>query len=150
MIVTSSSDEKLERARTLGADHVINYRSEPQWGTRVRELTDGRGADHIVEVGGAGTLPQSIRAAAIGGNIALIGVLTGIRGEVPTALLMARQARLKGLIVGSRRQQIDLVRAIDATGLRPVIDRSFALGEIAQAFRHQESGRHFGKICLEF
>ncbi|WP_046864068.1 zinc-dependent alcohol dehydrogenase family protein [Microvirga massiliensis] len=150
VIITSSSDEKLERARALGADHLINYKSEPDWGARVRDLTDGRGADHIVEVGGPGTLPQSIRAVSIGGRIALIGVLTGIGGEVPTALLMARQARLQGLIVGSRREQIDMIRAIEATNLHPIINRSLALGEIAEAFRHQESGRHFGKICLEF
>lgn len=150
VIATSSSDEKLERAASLGADHLINYRSTPEWGRRVRELTDGRGADHIVEVGGPGTLAQSIQAVAIGGNIALIGVLTGMNGDIPTALLMARQARLKGLIVGSRREQIDMVRAIDAIGLTPVIDRCFALDAIADAFRHQESGRHFGKICLEY
>jgi NADPH:quinone reductase-like Zn-dependent oxidoreductase len=86
----------------------------------------------------------------IGGHISLIGVLTGRAGEVPTALLMARQARLQGLIVGNHRHQADLVRAIDATGFRPVIDRSFPLDGIADAFRHEEAGRHFGKICLEF
>jgi NADPH:quinone reductase-like Zn-dependent oxidoreductase len=150
VIVTSSSDEKLERARALGADHVINYRSQADWGARARDLTGGRGVDHVIEVGGPGTLPQSMQAVRIGGHIALIGVLTGVQGVVPTALLMARQARLQGLIVGSRREQMDMVRAIDATGLRPVIDRSFALGDIAEAFRHQEAGRHFGKICLEF
>jgi NADPH:quinone reductase-like Zn-dependent oxidoreductase len=150
VIITSSSDEKLERARAVGADHVINYKSEAEWGARARDLTGGRGVDHIIEVGGPGTLPQSIRAVSVGGHIALIGVLTGMGGEVPTALLMARQARLQGLIVGSRREQIDMVRAIEATGLRPVIDCSFALGEITEAFRHQEAGCHFGKICLEF
>jgi NADPH:quinone reductase-like Zn-dependent oxidoreductase len=149
VIITSSSDEKLERARALGADHLINYKSTPEWGARARELTDGRGVDHVIEVGGSGTLPQSIRAVSINGHIALIGVLTGIGGEVPTALLMARQARLQGLIVGSRREQIEMVRALDATGLRPVIDRSFALTDMAEAFRHQEAGRHFGKICLD-
>ena len=86
----------------------------------------------------------------IGGHIALIGVLTGSGGDVPTAFLMARQARLQGLIVGSRREQIDFVRAIEATGLKPVIDRSFGLDGIADAFRYQESGAHFGKICLEY
>lgn len=150
VIITSSSDEKLERARALGADHGINYKSEPAWGARVRELTGGRGVEHVVEVGGPGTLPQSIEAVAIGGNIALIGVLTGAGGEVPTALLMSRQASLRGLVVGSRRDQMDFVRAIDATGIRPVIDSSFPLEKIADAFRHEESGRHFGKICLEF
>jgi NADPH:quinone reductase-like Zn-dependent oxidoreductase len=149
VVVTSSSDEKLERVRALGADHTVNYRRTPKWGRTVLELTGGRGADHVIEVGGPGTLPQSVRAVRIGGHISLIGVLTGAAGEVPTALLMARQARLQGLIVGSRREQADFVRALEATGLRPVIDRSFALAEAADAFRYQESGEHLGKICLE-
>jgi len=150
VIVTSSSDEKLERARALGADHLINYKAIPEWSTRVRELTGGRGVDHVVEVGGPGTLPQSIASVAIGGHIALIGVLTGLGGNVPTALLMTRQARLQGLIVGSRREQNEFVRAINVIGLRPVIDRSFGLADIAHAFRLQEEGRHFGKISLDF
>jgi NADPH:quinone reductase-like Zn-dependent oxidoreductase len=150
VIVTSSSDEKLERARTLGADHLINYKTVPQWSTRVREITEGHGVDHVVEVGGPGTLPQSIASVAIGGHIALIGVLTGLGGNVPTALLMARQARLQGLSVGSRREQMEFIRALDATGIRPVIDRNFALAEIGDAFRLQEKGGHFGKICLDF
>lgn len=150
VIATSSSDEKLERARALGADHVVNYRKDENWGMTVRSLTGGRGVDHVVEVGGPGTLSQSIDAARIAGHIALIGVLTGAAGEVPTAKLMARQQRLQGLIVGSRRHQQDLVRALDVMGIRPVIDRSFELGAIADAFRLQESGGHFGKIVLEF
>lgn len=150
VVATSSSDEKLERIRALGADHTINYRQHEDWGKLVRDWTGGRGVDHVVEVGGPGTLAQSIAAVRIGGHISLIGVLTGRSGEVPTAVLMAKQARLQGLIVGNRRHQNDLVRAIETTGVRPVIDRSFGLGEIADAFRHQESGSHFGKICLEF
>ena len=149
VIATSSSDAKIERLRELGADHTINYRTTPDWGERVRALTDGRGADHVVEVGGPGTPPQSITAVRIGGHIALIGVLTGRAGEVPTGALMAKQAKLQGLIVGSRRDQIEMVRAIESTGLHPVIDRSFPLDDIADAFRHEESQRHFGKICLE-
>jgi NADPH:quinone reductase-like Zn-dependent oxidoreductase len=112
----------------------------------VLELTDGRGADHVVEVGGAGTLAQSIAATRVGGHIALIGVLTGRAGEIPTGLLMARQIRLKGLIVGSRRHQVDFVRALDATGIRPAVDRSFGLEELAEAFRYEAEGHHFGKI----
>jgi NADPH:quinone reductase-like Zn-dependent oxidoreductase len=150
VIATSSSDEKLERVRAMGADLTINYRQHEDWGTRAREWTGGRGVDHVIEVGGPGTLAQSITAARVGGHISLIGVLTGLAGDLPTAALMAKQARLQGLIVGNRRHQMDLVRAIDATGLRPVVDRSFALAEIANAFRHEESGAHFGKICLEF
>ena len=150
VVATSSSDEKLERVRALGADHTINYRQHEDWGVRARDWTGGRGVDHVVEVGGPGTLAQSIAAVRLGGHISLIGVLTGGAGEVPTGALMAKQARLQGLIVGNRRQQMDFVRAIEATGLRPVIDRNFGLAEIADAFRYEDSGAHFGKICLEF
>ncbi|WP_166263474.1 zinc-dependent alcohol dehydrogenase family protein [Marinobacter caseinilyticus] len=150
VIATSSSDQKLERLKALGADHTINYKTTPAWGQRVKDLTDGQGVDHVVEVGGPGTLPESIDAVRIGGHISLIGVLTGRSGEVPTSKLMAKQARLQGLIVGSRAHQLAMIRAIEANGLRPIIDRSFALEEIADAFRHEESGRHFGKICLTF
>jgi NADPH:quinone reductase-like Zn-dependent oxidoreductase len=150
VIVTSSSDEKLERARQLGADHLINYRRDEEWSARVLEFTEGRGVDHVVEVGGPGTLAQSIEACRVGGHIALIGVLTGVAGPIPTARLMRRQQRLQGLIVGSRRQQLDMVRGIEALGLRPVIDRSFPLEAIAEAFRLQQGGGHFGKICLAY
>lgn len=150
VIATSSSDAKIEKLKALGADHTLNYQAEPEWGRRVKEWTDGRGVDHVIEVGGPGTLPQSIEAVRIAGHISLIGVLTGRAGEVPTAKLMAKQARLQGLIVGSRQHQQDMVRAIETADLRPVIDRSFALDEIGEAFRHEEAGRHFGKICLEF
>ncbi|NQE64299.1 NAD(P)-dependent alcohol dehydrogenase [Caulobacter sp. RHG1] len=150
VIATSSSDEKLERARLLGADHLINYRSQPEWAKPVLEITGGRGVDHIVEVGGHGTLAQSIQATRVGGHIALIGVLTGAAGPVPTAGLTVRQQRLQGLIVGSRQHQKELVRALDALSIRPVIDRSFALADIAEAFAFQQSGGHFGKVCLEY
>ncbi|MFP4137267.1 MAG: zinc-dependent alcohol dehydrogenase family protein [Halomonas sp.] len=148
VIATSSSNEKLARLRELGAEQVINYREDPEWGRTVKALTGGEGVDHVVEVGGPGTLPQSIEAVRIGGHIALIGVLTGREGEIPTAKLMAKQASLKGLIVGSRRHQREMIRALEASDLRPVIDREFPLEAIADAFRHQEAGRHFGKICL--
>ena len=150
VIATSSSDEKLERARALGADHVINYRRTPGWGQTARELTGGRGVDHVVEVGGPGTLAQSIDALRVGGHIALIGVLTGRQGDVPTSALMAKQARLQGLIVGSRRQQQEFVAALEQTGIRPVIDRRFPLGELSDAFHYQQSGAHFGKIVVEW
>jgi NADPH:quinone reductase-like Zn-dependent oxidoreductase len=150
VIATSSSDDKLQRVRSLGADHTINYRHHPDWGALVREWTGGVGVDHVIEVGGPGTLPQSIAAVAIGGHIAVIGVLTGRAGEVSAVQLMVRQARLQGLIVGSRKHQEDFVRAIDAIHIKPVIDRSFDLDQIADAFRYEASGQHFGKICLEF
>ncbi len=149
-IITSSSDAKLERARGLGADHTINYRSEPKWGEAVRRWTGKRGVDHVLEIGGPGTLPQSIAAARIGGHISLIGILTGASGVVPTLAMMAKQVRLQGIVVGSRRHQQDFVRAIDATGLRPVVDRTFSLDQLAEAFRYEEQAVHFGKIGVEF
>ena len=148
VIATSSSDAKLERMREMGAEAGINYRTTPEWGAEIRRLTGGRGVDLVVEVGGPGTLPQSIVAGRPGAHLALIGVLTGRGGEIPTALLMARQQRLQGLIVGSRTHQQDFVRALEAMALRPVLDRSFGLEALAEAFRYEESGAHFGKICV--
>ncbi|WP_345815096.1 NAD(P)-dependent alcohol dehydrogenase [Paraburkholderia sp. PREW-6R] len=150
VIATSSSATKLEKLRALGAAHTINYRENPEWGKEVRALTDGRGVDHVIEVGGPGTLPQSITACRIGGHISLIGVLTGRAGPVPTAALMARQQQLQGLIVGSRQEQRDMIRALETTGIKPVIDSTFELAQLGAAFTHEESGAHFGKICVTF
>jgi NADPH:quinone reductase-like Zn-dependent oxidoreductase len=150
VIATSSSDQKIERLKALGATHTINYRSDPEWGATVRRLTGGQGVDHVVETGGPGTLPQSIVAVRTGGRIALIGTLTRQNGDLPLSLMMIKNARLQGILVGSRRQQQEMVRGIEATGMRPVIDRTFGLEGLADAFRYEESGKHFGKICLEF
>lgn len=149
VIATTSSDEKAERLRALGAAHVINYRKDPEWGASVRRLTGGRGVDHVVEVGGPKTLAQSMEAARIGGHVALIGILSGIAGDLPLVTALVRQLRLHAVLVGCRRQQIEMIRAIDANGLRPVIDRHFPLAELVAAFRHQEANRHFGKICVD-
>lgn len=149
VIATSSSDEKLERLKTLGADHLINYRSTPNWGEKVRELTGDRGVDHIIEVGGPSTLEQSMIAARIGGHISVIGILTGVAGELDIITALSRQLRLQGVLVGSRTQQQDMIRAIDASDMRPVIDKHFAMDDIVEAFRYQESNQHFGKICLD-
>ncbi len=148
-IVTSSSDAKLGRARAMGADATVNYKTEPNWGDAVRQLTDKRGVDHVLEIGGPGTLAQSIQAVRLGGHISLIGILTGLKGEVPTMALMAKQIKLKGIIVGSRAHQRDMIRGLDAAGIKPVIDRTFALASLADAFRYEESAQHFGKICVE-
>lgn len=150
VIATSSSDAKLERLAAMGADHLINYRTNPAWGETARALTGGRGVDHVIEVGGPATLAQSMAAARVGGHISVIGILSGVAGELPLVPALLKQLRLQGVLVGSRAQQQAMVRAIDANGLRPVIDRRFALEEIVEAFRYQESNRHFGKICLEF
>ncbi|WP_409564424.1 zinc-dependent alcohol dehydrogenase family protein [Methylobacterium sp. J-076] len=149
VIATSSSDEKLSRLEALGADHLINYRQDAAWGETARRITGGRGVDHVIEVGGPGTLEQSMEAARVGGHISVIGILTGVEGSLQVVPALIRQLRLQGVLVGSRRQQIDMVRAIDANGMRPVVDRRFPLDALVEAFRHQESNRHFGKICLE-
>jgi NADPH:quinone reductase-like Zn-dependent oxidoreductase len=150
VIITSSSDEKLERALALGADHGINYRQHERWPDKVMELTGGRGADHVIEVGGPGTLPLSIEAGRIGGHIAMIGVLTGGMGPVPTGLLMAKQQRLHGFIVGSRTHQQDMVRALETTGIRPVVESQGGLEELPAAFGRMARAEHFGKMSLTF
>ena len=149
VIATSSSDDKLERVRALGADETINYREVEAWGPKAFEMTGGRGVDCVVEIGGAGTLDQSMMATRVGGHIALIGVLAGFAGPVQTALLFSKNLTVQGLTVGSRAMQQAMIRAIEAKGLRPVISDSFALADLADAFRHQESGQHFGKIAVE-
>ena len=150
VIATSSSAEKLARLKALGADHLINYKEDENWGRTAMKLTDGRGVDEVVEVGGPGTMNQSINACRIGGHISLIGVLTGWAGEINTAVAIGKNVTIKGLTVGSRQEQEEMIAAIDATGLKPVIDSSFALDKISDAFAHQISQKHFGKICLEF
>ncbi|MCA0978655.1 NAD(P)-dependent alcohol dehydrogenase [Qipengyuania flava] len=149
VIATSSSDEKLETVRDLGADHTINYKSCENWGDAAFDWTDGKGVDHVIEVGGPGTVNQSIAAIRPGGHIHLIGVLTGQSGEVETAALMRKMGRLQGLTVGSRVMQQRMIAAIDANGLKPQISDRFPLEKLADAFRHEESGKHLGKIAIE-
>lgn len=149
VIATSSSDHKLERLRALGADHVINYRSQSNWGELARQFTGGVGVDHVIEVAGPSTLEQSMAAARVGGHISLIGILTGLGGEINIVTALIKQLRLQGVLVGNRSQQQDMIRAIDANGMKPVIDKTFPLDDMVAAFRYQESNRHFGKICLE-
>lgn len=148
VIATSSSDEKLQRMQQLGAAHGINYREVPEWGERVRELTGGVGVDHVVEVGGAGTLPQSLRAVRTGGHIALIGVLAGPGTVNPIGVLM-KNIRMQGIYVGSKAMFEAMNRALAAHQLRPTVDRVYGPGEIAVALRHLASGEHFGKVCLD-
>lgn len=149
VIATSSSDEKLERLKALGADHLINYREHANWGEVANKLAGGRGVDAVVEIGGAGTMAQSIQACRIGGHISLIGVLAGVAGEVPTALAMSKNVAIKGITVGSIEDQDDMIAALEANGVKPVIDSVHPLDQIAGAFAHQLSQKHFGKICLD-
>lgn len=148
VIATSSSDDKLERVKQLGADHTINYKRVPQWGKQVLEYTRGMGVDHVVEVGGPDTFAQSIKAVAVGGHIAMIGVLSGMKAELSLMPALAKQVRIQSLIVGSRRDQQDFVQALEVMQPDPMVDKVFASHELADAFRYQQSGQHFGKICL--
>ena len=149
VIATSSSGEKLERLRQLGADETINYKENPKWGAAALQLTGGQGVDTVVEVGGPGTLDQSMHACRIGGHVALIGVLTGVAGPVQTALLFSKNLRVQGLTVGSRAHQLAMIAGVEATGIKPVISDRFPLADLAAAFRHQEANKHFGKIVVE-
>ncbi len=149
VIATSSSDDKLARLKDLGADELINYKAVPAWGAKAMELTGGRGVDCVVEIGGAGTLDQSMIATRVGGHVALIGVLAGFAGPVQTALLMAKNLRVQGLTVGSRQQQLDMIAGIEANAIRPVISDHFPLEGLADAFRHQAANKHFGKIVVD-
>ena len=150
VIVTSSSDEKLARARSLGADETINYRDTPEWGKRTLEITNGRGADIIVEVGGGGTINQSLAAAAVGARIAIIGVLGGRSQELLMPAIFGKNLKLFGISVGSRQHFDSLNEAISKEGLKPVIDRVFPFKEAPDAIRHLASGQHFGKIVIDF
>jgi NADPH:quinone reductase-like Zn-dependent oxidoreductase len=147
VIITSSSDDKLKRARELGAAEGVNYKTTPEWGDKVRELTGGRGVDHVVEVGGAGTLGQSLKAVRMGGQISLIGVLSGVGQANPLPILM-KNVRVQGIFVGSREMFEAMNRAIAEHRLKPVVGRVFAFAEAPAAFRHMESAAHFGKICI--
>ncbi|AIE85235.1 zinc-dependent alcohol dehydrogenase family protein [Fimbriimonas ginsengisoli] len=148
VMITSSSNEKLERAKQLGAEATVNYREQPEWDRAAYEWTGGRGVDVVVEVGGADTLPKSLRSLTYGGNIAVIGVLTGANPEMPLPYLFSKNARMTGIYVGSRLQFEAMNRAIEQNKIRPVIDRVFEFEEAADAFRHMESGSHFGKIVI--
>lgn len=148
VIATSSSDAKLERLGALGAEHLINYKTHRNWGEQAFERTGGAGVDLVVEVGGPGNLPQSISALAVDGCISLIGVLTGWSGEVPTAALMTKNGRISGITVGSQADQANMIAAVEAHDLQPVIDSTFPLAELGDAFYYQESQQHFGKICV--
>ena len=149
VISTSSSQEKLDKLKELGADHVINYKETPDWGAKAKELTGGRGVDEVIEIGGPGTMAQSIAACRIGGHISLIGVLTGISGEVPTAALFSSNITVSGITVGSRQSQEDMIAAIESSGIKPVISDHFPLEKLADAVAHQASQKHFGKIVVD-
>ena len=149
VIVTSGSDEKLMRARELGAENCINYKKVTGWDQQVRELTGGTGVDLVVEVGGSGTLQQSLKAVRSGGRISLIGVLTGTSGDINLLPLIMKKIRVDGILVGSREMFEAMNQALSLHHLHPVVDSIFSFDETRQALRRMESGTHFGKICVK-
>lgn len=148
VILTSSSDEKLDRAMQLGADVGINYKTTPDWDEKVEKLTNGRGVDLVVEVGGSGTLSKSLRAVRYGGKVATIGVLTGIAGNVSTGSILFKHIRVQGIYVGSRDLFEDMNRSISLHQLKPIVDRVFPFHEARAALAYLESGTHFGKVAI--
>ncbi len=150
VIATSSSDEKLERVLQLGASDGINYKQTPDWSKKVRELTAGDGVDYVVEVGGAGTLTESLRAVRYGGQISLIGVLTGGSAEINTASILMKNVKVQGIYVGSREMFEAMNSAIALHKLHPVCDRVFDFHQAPEALKYMETGSHFGKICIRF
>ena len=148
VIITSSSDEKLHRARTLGADVVINYQEHPDWDQQVRLATMGQGVDNVIEVGGAGTLERSLRATRVSGTVSLIGVLTGTAENPSPMAALFNRITIRGIYVGSRSMFRELVAAVEVNDLHPVIDRTFAFEEVRDAYEYLQSGQHFGKVVI--
>jgi NADPH:quinone reductase-like Zn-dependent oxidoreductase len=149
VIIISSSDEKLARARAMGADETINYNTVPEWGKYAREITGGEGVDHVVEVGGQGTMAQSLRAVRPGGTISVIGVLSGATLNVPLGQIVTRHVRLQGITVGSGDDFAQMAEAIARHKVHPAISRVFAFEELHPALDFLASGKHFGKICIK-
>jgi NADPH:quinone reductase-like Zn-dependent oxidoreductase len=147
-IITSSSDQKLQRARELGADHTINYNSTPEWHEEVLRVTGGQGANVVLEVGGKGTVNRSVLAAAMGGTVAIIGGVSGFGGEVNPAALLSGAKRMVGIFVGSRTMLENVVRFAQVADLKPVVDRVFPFQHAREAYRYMESGSHFGKVVI--
>jgi NADPH:quinone reductase-like Zn-dependent oxidoreductase len=147
-VVTSSSDDKLARAKLLGADHGINYKTTPDWDKAAMDITGGRGVDQVVEVGGAGTLAKSFGAIRVGGRITMIGNLSGPATELNPGLIMARRANIQGISVGSTQMFEAMNRAIAANRIKPVIDKVFGFDDAKAAYHHMAAGAHFGKIVI--
>jgi NADPH:quinone reductase-like Zn-dependent oxidoreductase len=148
VISTSSKDDKLAKSKDLGADEIINYMKTPDWDQEVLRLTGNQGVDHVVEVGGAGTLPKSLKSLKLGGHIALIGRLAE-EGKIDPRLIFLKSARIKGIYVGSREMFGAMNRALTANGMKPVIDKVFGFDEVQDALRHMEAGAHYGKIVVK-
>jgi NADPH:quinone reductase-like Zn-dependent oxidoreductase len=149
VIITSSSDAKLERARALGADHGINYKTTPEWDKAVLELTDGQGADHVIDTGGVGTLPRSYLAVGPNGIVSVIGVMTRPEGDLSPYPLMTKFAMVRGIFVGAREHFDGLMKAVAVNELHPVVDKTFEFDAAIDAYKYLKSGQHFGKVVIK-
>jgi NADPH:quinone reductase-like Zn-dependent oxidoreductase len=149
VIITSSSDAKLDRARALGADHCINYKTTPDWEKTVLELTDGLGADHVIDTDGVGTLPKSYVAVGPNGTVSVIGVMTRPEGDLSPYPLMTKFAMVRGIFVGGREHFDGLMKAVAVNKLHPVIDKTFDFDAAPEAFKYLKSAQHFGKVVIK-
>jgi NADPH:quinone reductase-like Zn-dependent oxidoreductase len=149
VIITSSSDAKLERARELGADHLINYKRQPDWEKEVLDLTDGQGAEHVIDTGGIGTLPHSYQAVGPGGTVSVIGVMTRPEGDLSPYPLMTKFAMVRGIFVGAREHFEGLLKAVAVNRLRPVVDSTFDFDAAPEAYKYLKSAQHFGKVVIK-
>ncbi len=148
VIITSSSDEKLARAKQLGATHGVNYKTNEQWSKEVKKLTGGIGVDHVIEVGGVGTLDQSIRSCRLGAHISLVGVLAGPQAPLSLTLVLMQDIRIQGVFVGPRETFEDMNKAISKHKLKPVVDKVFPFKDVRAAMDYMLAGKHFGKVCV--
>jgi NADPH:quinone reductase-like Zn-dependent oxidoreductase len=149
VLLISSSNEKLEKAKKLGADFLINYKEKPDWQEEIRKLTNGQGVDHIIEVGGIQTLPKSFKAARVGGTVSMIGILSGTENDVSLLPILMKTLLIRGIYVGSRSMFESMNKAIETNDLRPIIDKVFTFKEVKEAFQHLESASHFGKVVIK-
>ena len=150
VIATSSSEEKLEKLKSLGADHLINYKAHPEWGKEVLKITNNEGVDHVVEVGGAGTFSESVRCTKLAGHIALIGVLSGPSvSEIILPRIFLKQIRLSGIAMANQDSQIAMIDYLEKNEIKPEISDSFDLKDLGAAFQHQIDNKHFGKISID-
>jgi len=149
VILLSSKDDKLEKARQMGADELINYTKNPDWEKLVLEKTSGVGADLVLELGGAGTLARSMASVKINGRISMVGILTGVEGQINPMPIIRKSLVINGIYVGSREMQEDFHAALESSGIHPVIDREFKFDQAKEAYEYQQSGQHFGKIVIK-
>lgn len=149
VIITSSSDEKLERAKAMGADHTINYKTHPDWEKEVLRITDGKGVDNVLEVGGAGTFEKSVASTKVNGTVSVIGILSGLENPSISLMTIFNLLRIQGIYVGSTEMLSDLSHFMAAHKIRPIVDQTFSFSDAKLAYQHMAAAKHFGKVVIE-